>query len=243
MVNRGWTEKHIEELVKKFAKGGSGGDDILNFDSMYVWQDDTDETVWWAEDAVPDDVKTYYENDATYRMDGCWWIGSATGYNNHYFNSTRNVTINDEFYEDLVYEAYWHCNYFELPKTIYELLIRHTNHNPFALYNPRYGSDENTNVIYPIFVTEYNENVQEIIVHPCVLYFKTITPYGGSSPYTHDVRNIIASIQQDTSDTACHFYDKFTTDETTRQQRYNYLKEPLSKREVTGIYILERKSY
>ena len=32
-MNRGWTEKHIEELVKKYAKGG-GGSDIANFESM-----------------------------------------------------------------------------------------------------------------------------------------------------------------------------------------------------------------
>lgn len=240
-MNRGWTEKHIEDLVKKYAKGG-GGDDIAHFESMFVFDDDTGETVWWVDDGIPDIIKQYYENENTYRLDGCWCI-SSSGYNNHYFNSKRNITIDGEFYSDLIYDAFWHFNYFELPQSIYELLIRHTDHNPMAIYNPRYGSDENTNVIYPIFVSEYDEYSEEETIHPCVLYFNVITPYGGSLPYTHDVHNTIASIQQDTSDTACHFYDKFITDETLKKQQFNYLKEPLSRNNISGIYILERKLY
>lgn len=240
-MNRGWTEKHIEELVKKYAKGG-GGSDIAHFESMFVFDDDTGETVWWADNGIPDIIKQYYENDKTYRLDGCWWIGSS-GHNNDYFNTSRNVTINGKLYEDLTYEAYWHFNYFELPQSIYELLIRHTDHNPMAIYNPRYGAHENIQVIYPIFVSEYNEDIGEEIIHPCKLYFDVITPYGGTHPYTHDVHNTIASIQQDTSDTACHFYDKFITDEALKEERFNYLKAPMSRRNIMGIYILERKLY
>ena len=139
-MNRGWTEKHIEELVKKYAKGG--GSDIAYFESMFVFDDDTGEVVWWADNGIPDIIKQYYENDKTYRLDGCWWI-SSSGHNNDHFNTSRNVTINGKFYEDLTYEAYWHFNYFELPQTIYELLIRHTDHNLMAIYNTRYGDDEN----------------------------------------------------------------------------------------------------
>ena len=240
-MNRGWSEKHIEELVKKYAKGG-GGSDIVNFDSMFVFNDDTGETVWWYDDGIPDIIKQYYGNDKTYRLDGCWYITSS-GRNNDYFNTSRNVTINGKFYKNLTYEAYWHFNYLELPQSIYELLIRHTDHNPLAIYNPRYGADENIDVIFPIFVIEYNEDMEEQIIHPCTLYFDVITPYGGEPPYTHDVHNTIASIQQDTSDFACHFYDKFITDETLKKERFNYLKAPMSRKDIMGIYILERKLY
>ena len=233
-MNRGWTEKHIEELVKKYAKGGGG--EKLFFEHLFSQNIESSygsgNFLWVVN--IPQILMDYYVN-SSFNNNGMW-------------KNPDNMGINDELFKvkqnGIEYPAFWHSGYISLAgEHLNEIFKQYSTQNPLYIYTDdidviginENGEIEQNNSITPIFaISEVNG---EKVYHPCNLVLHEYTVAGENYNDDYNVHSYIVSINQNVSEQAIHFYDNFIEDPVARQQRQAYLQKPLFG--VLGTCILE----
>ena len=232
-MNRGWTEKHIEELVKKYAKGGGKK---LFFDQMFSQNRESSYSsgifTWVAN--IPQILMDYYAN-SSFNHNGMWKNPDNMGVNDELFKVKQN---------GIEYPAFWHSGYISLAgEHLNEIFKQYSTQNPLYIYTDDInvlGIDENGeieqhNSMTPIFaISEVNG---EKVYHPCNLVSHKYTVAGEDYNDDRNAHSYIVSINQNVSEQAIHFYDNFIEDPVARQQRQSYLQKPLFG--VLGTCILE----
>ena len=235
-MNRGWTEKHIEELVKKYAKGGNG--EKLFFENMLSDSDGSDYqsgSFSWVS-TIPQILTDYFAN-SSFNHEGMWKNPYNKGVNDDFFTVKQN---------GIECPAFWHTSFINLSgENINEIFKQYSMQNPLYIYTDDMNNyiisiNDNGEIISntpitPIFaISDFNG---EKIYHPCNLVLHKYTVAGDDYNDDRNVHTWIVTINQSMSTQAIHFYDNFIDDPVARQQRQSYLRKPLFG--VLGTCILE----